>query len=73
MTTIDSIRRLVEAKKYKPVDIEVYHGRYLVWLDSIVGVTGTTLNKRFKDTGWDAQIFGYDVERKLWFFYLKAE
>ncbi len=73
MTTIEEIRRLVEGKKYFPVDIETYRGRYIVWLDSRKRVTGPTLDEHFEGTGFYVGVHGYDVERNMWYFYLAEE
>ncbi len=73
MTTVESVRRLVEGKKYFPVDIETFRGRYIIWLDSRKGLTGPTLDRRFDKTGFYAGVHGFDIERNMFFFYLSEE
>lgn len=83
MTTVETIRRLVERKKYFPVDIETFKGRYIIWLapeysdreesPTPRGLTSKTLSSRFKGTGFDATVFGHEPEPSMFFFYLSEE
>jgi hypothetical protein len=58
--TADDMRQLAIDRKYKPVEVHQWHGRFVVLCKARAGITGKTLDRRWKGSGWWASQFGYD-------------